>query len=121
MTRVRKTHEQQELQFGDKNGQRRGRIKGDRRWRNAGRKPKHGRPGSPHTKRPELKGRFPVHVVLRVSRDVGSLRKRHMYKALLLASLALMRRELAYAAVGWFRIVHLSIQSNHVHLIVEAA
>jgi REP element-mobilizing transposase RayT len=121
MGRERKRHEQQVLRFGDKNGQRRGRIKGDPRWRKAGRKPKHGRPGSPHRKRPELKGRFPVHVVLRVDRAVGCMRKRHMYKALNLASLAVARGERAYAKVGWFRIVHISIQRNHVHLIVEAA
>jgi REP element-mobilizing transposase RayT len=119
--RARKRHQQQELRFGDKNGQRRGRIKGDKRWRNAGRKPKAKRAGSPHTKRPELKGRFPVHVVLRVNDVLGGMRKRHIYKALHLATLALGRRELYDADVGWFRIVHLSIQDNHIHLLVEAA
>jgi REP element-mobilizing transposase RayT len=121
MARRRKRHEQQELRFLDKNGQRRGRIKGDKRWRNAGRKPKGRRAGSPHTKRPELKGRYPVHVVLRVDGAVGSLRKRHMYRALREATLSLGRRELYDAEVGWFRIVHVSIQGNHIHLIVEAA
>jgi REP element-mobilizing transposase RayT len=121
MGRARKQHQQQELRFGDKNGQRRGRITGDKRWRNAGRKPKGKRAGSPHKKRPELKSRFPVHVVLRVHEDIGSLRKRHIYKALHEATLTLARSELYDAELGWFRIVHVSIQGNHVHLLVEAA
>jgi REP element-mobilizing transposase RayT len=121
MARERKRHQQQELRFLDKNGQRRGRIKGDKRWRNAGRKPKGKSAGSPHAKRPELKSRYPVHVVLRVHADIGSLRKRHLYVALREATLTLGRRELYDVEVGWFRIVHVSIQGNHVHLLVEAA
>src|SRR5689334_21629180 len=37
---------------------------------------------SRHKKRPVLKPYWPVHVVLRVAPDVGSLRKRLMYRAL---------------------------------------
>jgi putative transposase len=70
--------------------------------------------------RPELKARFPVHVVLRVHGDLGSMRKRHMYKALREATYAVARRELNFAERGAFRIVHLSIQRTHVHLLVEA-
>jgi REP element-mobilizing transposase RayT len=122
MPRARKRHVQQELRYPDKNGQRRGRRVGDKTKNKPGRKPKiEGRPGSPHTVRPELKGRLnPVHVVLRVHRDVGSLRKRHMYKALREATLAVARREVFDAVVGAFRIVHVSIQRTHVHLLVEA-
>jgi REP element-mobilizing transposase RayT len=88
--------------------------------RKPGRKPKGKRAGSPHKARPELKPRFPVHVVLRVVDAIGSMRKRHMYKALREATLAVAKRELNYSETGAFRIVHISIQSNHVHLIVEA-
>jgi REP element-mobilizing transposase RayT len=78
------------------------------------------RSGSRHEKRPELKGRFPVHVVLRVHDDMGSLRKRFMYAALREATIAVAMRELAFEEHGAFRIVHISIQRDHVHLLVEA-
>ncbi len=109
MARPRKRHIQQEL-FKPRGGKRRG----------AGRKPKGKRAGSPHKKRPVLKRRFPVHVVLRVHRDMVSLRRRRMYSALRLATLAVAMRELHFKEEGAFRIVHLSIQRTHVHLIVEA-
>jgi len=79
----------------------------------AGRKPKAGRAGAPHTRRPTLKERHPVHIVIRVVPAIGSLRKRFMYKALREASITAAARE-------DFRIVHLSIQRTHVHLLVEA-
>jgi len=104
-----KRHQQQEL-FKARGGKRRG----------AGRPPKGGRAGSPHKKRPILKGRFPVHIVLRTDPVVGSLRKRTIYKALREATIAIALRELAAQAQGAFRIVHISIQRTHVHLLVEA-
>src|SRR5438445_11087604 len=79
------------------------------------------RAGSPHKKRPTHKKQYPVHVVLRVAPAVGSLRRRFMYRALREATIACAMRELAYDDVkGAFRIVHLSIQRSHVHLLVEA-
>ena len=79
------------------------------------------RAGSPHKRRPEHKKQFPLHIVLRVARAVGSLRKRFMYRALREATIAVALRELAYDDVrGAFRIVHLSIQRTHVHMLVEA-
>ena len=81
--------------------------------RRAGRKPKGKRAGSPHKTRPDLAARHPVHVVLRVIPAVGNLRRRHTYKAVRESTLTTARRE-------DFRIVHLSIQRNHLHLIVEA-
>jgi REP element-mobilizing transposase RayT len=86
----------------------------------AGRKPKGSRAGSPHKKRPTLKAPFPVHVTLRVHRGVGSLRKRPMYRALRAATIAVALRELHDREGGAFRIVHISIQRDHVHLLVEA-
>jgi REP element-mobilizing transposase RayT len=85
-----------------------------------GRPPKGARAGSPHQKRPELNGRDPIHVVLRVHSALGNLRKRHMYRGLREATIVVAKRELNYAEDGAFRIVHISIQRNHVHLLVEA-
>jgi len=121
MARVPKRHVQQQLRFPDKNGQNRGRRKGETwRGKKPGRKPKGLRAGSPHKVRPTLERRFPVHVVLRTHRDIGNLRKRHLYKALREATLCLFRHELNYKTGSAFRIVHVSIQSNHIHLLVEA-
>lgn len=79
------------------------------------------RAGSPHKERPELDRRNPLHIVLRVQPVVGSLRKRFMYRALREATIAVAKRELAYDEVnGAFRIVHISIQRTHVHLLVES-
>jgi REP element-mobilizing transposase RayT len=87
----------------------------------AGRKPKNGRAGSPHERRPTLKASEPVHVVLRVVGAIRTLRRRSMYQALREATLTVARRELAYADARGFRLVHVSIQRTHVHLLVEAA
>jgi putative transposase len=81
--------------------------------RHAGRKPKGRRAGSPHLERPALAARYPVHVVLRVVEAVGNLRRRRTYQAIRTATYAVAERDS-------FRIVHLSIQRTHVHLIVEA-
>jgi REP element-mobilizing transposase RayT len=82
--------------------------------RGAGRPPKDRRAGSPHKARPLLHARYPVHVTLRAIAAVGNLRRRCVYQAIREATLTTARRE-------DFRICHLSIQHNHVHLIVEAS
>jgi REP element-mobilizing transposase RayT len=91
-------------------GKRRGR--GGAR-RGAGRPAQGKRAGSPHKRRPYLHARYPVHVVLRAVRAVGNLRRRCVYRAIREATLTTALRE-------DFRIVHLSIQRTHVHLLVEA-
>src|SRR6185369_15080056 len=68
---------------------------------------------------PELNSRFPVHVALRVVDAIKSLRKRHMYKAVREATIAIACRELHDDPENAFRIIHISIQRNHIHLIVE--
>src|SRR5262245_21579987 len=50
---------------------------------------------------------------MRVAPAVGSLRRRRMYRAMRDATITAALRE-------WFRIVHISLQKTHVHLIVEA-
>jgi len=54
-----------------------------------------------------------VHVTLRVARDIRQLRTRDLYRAIRRATLVVARR-------ADFRIVHLSIQHDHVHFIAEA-
>ncbi len=132
MARARKRHVQQDL-FGPRGGVRvkngraprptlakghGGGAKAHKRGR--GRPRKGARAGSPHKVRPELNGRYPVHVVLRVVSAVGCLRKRFMYRALRDATITAAKRELHEETDGAFRIVHMSIQRTHVHLIVEA-
>ena len=79
----------------------------------AGRKRLPGQHDSPHRARPALLGRHPVHTVLRTLPSVGRLRRRVVYQA--------VRRALVAIGVnGGFRVVHMSIQHNHLHLLVEA-
>ena len=118
MARARKRHVQQEL-LTKRGSPRRDRRGGKRRG--AGRKPKEGkRAGSPHKTRPELNKNHPVHVVMGVEKDFSNLRKRHTYQALREATIAVARRELNDAEAGYFRIIHISIQQRHIHMIVEA-
>ena len=114
MGRARKRHVQQALHFGDKNGQRRGGP--NRRKRKGvrlGRPPKGPRSSERHKKREAFPASEPVHVTLRVVDDVGRLRTRAIYQAVREAMLVTFRRE-------DFRIVHLSVQGNHIHLLIEA-
>ena len=120
MPKKRKHHKQLALPKLDKNGQHRGGARvGAGRKRKDGTRPS--RPGEPHKARPLGKARFPRHIVLGVTSEVGGLRKRHLYSALRAATIAVALRELNYDEVnGAFRIVHLSIQNTHIHLLVEA-
>jgi REP element-mobilizing transposase RayT len=79
----------------------------------AGRPAKGPRPSERHVRRPALRPSEAVHVTLRVAGDLRSLRKRHTYKAIREATITTARRE-------DFHLVHISIQGNHLHLIVEA-
>jgi REP element-mobilizing transposase RayT len=64
-------------------------------------------------KRAPLKSRHPVHVVIRVEREVGQLRRRRAYHAFRWALYSSLERP-------DFRVVHLSLQREHAHLVVEA-
>ncbi len=81
--------------------------------RGAGRKPKGKRPGERHAARPEHDPRHPVHVTMRVVGSAAGLRCKDIYLALREATIVTARRE-------DFRIAHMSIQRDHIHLIVEA-
>jgi REP element-mobilizing transposase RayT len=66
-----------------------------------------------HRTRPDHDHRQPVHIVLRVTREVRSMRTPHAYRAI--------RRAVGRCRARTdFRITHASIQSNHLHLLVEA-
>jgi REP element-mobilizing transposase RayT len=99
--RARKRHVQQDL--FRRGGKRRG----------AGRKPKGARAGERHEARPAFKAYHPLHVVMRVVPAAGSLRRRKMYRALRDASIIAALRDR-------FRIVHISLQRTHIHMLVEA-
>src|SRR6266516_2272271 len=78
----------------------------------AGRKPG-ARPAAPHRSRPEHKAAHPVHVTLR-SR-FRALRSRSVFPTFARAVAAANARD-----PDEFRIVHFSVQMDHVHLLVEA-
>ena len=67
-----------------------------------------------HVRREAVPGHCPAHITLRVREDVPSLRNRDFVRE--------FGRSLAQVVGrGNFRVVHYSLQQNHVHLIVEAA
>jgi REP element-mobilizing transposase RayT len=77
-------------------------------------RPKKANAGAPHTQREVFKASEPVHVVLRVVDVVRGLRRRAIYHAIREATLVAARN------AERFRIVHVSIQQTHVHMLVEA-
>src|SRR4051812_32438868 len=79
----------------------------------AGRKPNGKIAGMPHLKRPEFAARHPVHVTLRLLPGIGFLRGFSRKRAVEDALRAARER-------FGMRIVHYSIQGQHLHLIVEA-
>jgi REP-associated tyrosine transposase len=79
----------------------------------AGRPPISGRrPPIPHRARPGHKARFPVHVTLRAAARLPSLRTTRLFEAILPA--------LRSGSNGRFRVLAFSVQTDHLHAIVEA-
>lgn len=76
----------------------------------AGRKPSGRKVGVPHRARPQHKARHPVHVTLRAK--LGCLRATRVFPV--------VRDALAAASRSDFRVLHFSVQTNHLHLLVEA-
>jgi hypothetical protein len=110
MARARKVHVQLSLITKlDKNGQRRG---GKRKG--AGR-PKTGeRPSERHKRREAFRPNHPVHVVIRAIKEIASLRGFDTYRAVRAALVSTYAR-------ARIRIVHVSIQGTHIHMLVEAS
>lgn len=69
--------------------------------------------GTPHKARPRHKRHQPVHVTLRLLAGLPSLRRADVFPVVKRALAAGSERE-------GFALVHYSVQSNHLHLIVEA-
>ncbi len=100
---ARTRHVQQQMVFRTWGGKR----------KRAGRKQVNERKSQPHRVRPEIRPSTVVLVSLRVAPNVRRLRRRDAYRALRQAMLVVLART-------DFRIVHVSIQGNHVHLLLEA-
>ena len=66
----------------------------------------------PHGARPAHDRRHPIHVTMRAAPSLPSLRSCRIFPE--------VRRGLAAASRNNFRIVHFSVQRNHLHLLVEA-
>src|SRR5450432_1042280 len=77
----------------------------------AGRRRVAARPSPPHRPRAPHRARWPVHVTLRAREALPSLRARKVF--------ASVRRSLAASHKAAFRVVHFSVQTDHVHLVVE--
>jgi REP element-mobilizing transposase RayT len=103
MAHSRKRHVQQSFELHTWGGGRTG----------AGRKQVNERKSQPHRARPAIKPNEAALITLRVAQSVRRMRRRDAYRALRKAMLVVLAR-------ADFRIVHLSVQANHVHLLVEA-
>ena len=79
----------------------------------SGPKPKNGKPGLPHQARPPHAARHPVHVSLKVGAALPNLRGPRCFAVVAAALRAGGERP-------GFRLLHWSVQSNHLHLVVEA-
>lgn len=92
----------------------RGQGRGGYRAR-AGRKriPEHRRTSVAHRRRPALPRQTPAHVTLRLHAGLPSLRRRKPVRWI--------RRCIQLGHKTTFRVVHFCVQTNHLHLIVEAA
>src|ERR1700745_1020662 len=94
---------QQSLKFRTLGGRRKG----------AGRPSRDGKAGVSHLTRPEFPGRLPLHVTLRMTRAVWSLRSQRCFR--------LLKSAFYWSSAKTdFRVVHYSVQGNHIHLLVEA-
>jgi len=79
----------------------------------AGRKTTAGRrTGVPHLRRAPHEARYPAHATLRMRSGLPSLRGARIFAA--------VRRALSAASHERFRVLHFSVQTDHLHLLVEA-
>src|SRR5215831_9655579 len=77
----------------------------------AGRK-RRGRPSVRHVRRPPHSRHQPLHVTVRIRAGLPTLREQSLFDC--------VRRQIRAAQQRFLRIVHFSVQSNHLHLLVEA-
>ena len=90
----------------------------ERKGKKLGRKPS-ASSGASHQAREEFSSRHPLHVTLKVADGLPSLRGIKAYRVILAAIRESCTRA-GRLAEGVFRVVHYSVQGNHIHLIVEA-
>lgn len=83
------------------------------RRKGAGRKPKGKRAGVRHALRPDMSGREPAHVTIKVSKHVWNLRSKRSMRVVDRAFFVCKDR-------FGVRITHFSVQGNHIHIIAEA-
>ena len=69
--------------------------------------------GVPHRPREKVNWRHPVHVTVRVRGDAAKMRSKACFRAIAPALAAARER-------FGFRLVHFSVQSNHLHFVAEA-
>jgi putative transposase len=67
----------------------------------------------PHVARPRVSRHRPHHITVRTTRPTWNLRSQRCYRFVEKALSVVKER-------GGFRVIHFSVQHNHVHLIVEA-
>jgi len=79
----------------------------------AGRKPKGRRAGVSHRRRPAHAARHPLHLTLRIRHGLPALRQHGLFLE--------VRRALAAGRERFgFRLVHFSVQRDHLHMLAEA-
>jgi REP element-mobilizing transposase RayT len=67
-----------------------------------------------HRSRPNIPSKMPVHVTVKTNqKDIGSIRSKILYKEI--------RQAMKRARYGGIRIIHFSVQKDHIHMIIEAA
>ncbi|MBL8901482.1 MAG: transposase [Planctomycetes bacterium] len=100
---MRRKNQQLEFDFRQHGGKRKG----------AGRKPKNAEPGLPHRQRAMKKRGQPLLITVRLADGLPSLRRGRALKLVLAALSASSDRH-------GMRIIHYTVQDNHLHLLVEA-
>jgi putative transposase len=89
------------------------RYRGRGGYREGAGRPRKPGAGVPHHRRMPVEARHPVHVTVRVRNDAAKLRSKACFRAIAPALAAARER-------FGFRLVHFSVQSNHLHLVAEA-
>jgi putative transposase len=88
-------------------------IKGRGGWRPGAGRPKKKHAGVSHLRREAFPTRYPLHVTLKIRKDVGDLRTDHRFHRI--------RRAFFHGGNRHgIRLIHFSVQGDHVHLILEA-
>lgn len=74
--------------------------------------PKNTQTNSPHKQRPFLHARYPIHITLQIIHTVDNLHQHYIYQTIRETTLTTTQHE-------DFRIVQLSIQQTHIHLLIK--